>query len=464
MSETGVRQKLVAILAADVAGYSRLMSDDERETIATLERCRAAFHEHVEGSGGRIVDTAGDSVLAIFETAAGAVAAAQAVQGDLAALNEPLSEERRMRFRIGIHSGDIHEKDDGTVYGDGVNVAARIEALGAPGGIVLSDALVQLLRNRAALSLADAGVHRVKNIAEPVHIHTLGAAPAASNVPDHQDIRFCMAPDGVSIAYAVAGEGPPLVKAANWLNHLEYDWTSPIWRHLLMELANGHRLIRHDARGNGLSDWEAADISFEAFVSDLEIVIEASGVERFPLLGVSQGCSVSIAYAVRHPERVSKLILYGGFARGRAQRGTQADIEDAEAQMTLMRHNWGKDNPAIRQLFTSMFIPDGTPEQIDWFNNLQRITTSAEGAARIRKAVNAIDVTPLLAEVKAPTLVLHCRDDGMVPFEEGRRMAAMIPNARFVALEGRNHLMLEHEPAWTRFVDEVRGFLAEDDS
>ncbi len=463
MSEAGVKQRLAAILAADVAGYSRLMSDDEPATIATLDRCRAIFHTHVESDAGRIVDTAGDSVLAVFETAAGAVAAAQAVQHDLAGLNEPLSEDRRMRFRIGIHSGDIHEKADGTVYGDGINVAARVQALGEPGGIVLSDALVQLLRNRAELSLTDAGVHRVKNIVEPVRIHTMGAAPAASNVPDHQDIRFCMAPDGVSIAYAVAGEGPPLVKAANWLNHLEYDWTSPIWRHLLMEFATDHQLVRHDARGNGLSDWAAEDISFDAFVSDLETVVDACGLERFPLVGISQGCSVSIAYAVRHPEKVSKLILYGGFARGRAKRGTEADVEEGQAQTMLMRHNWGKDNPAIRQLFTSMFIPEGTPEQIDWFNNLQRITTSAENAVRIRTAVNDIDVTALMAEVKAPTLVLHCRDDGMVPFEEGRRMAAMIPGARFVALEGRNHLMLEHEPAWARFVEEVRSFLVEGD-
>jgi pimeloyl-ACP methyl ester carboxylesterase len=229
-----------------------------------------------------------------------------------------------------------------------------------------------------------------------------------------------------------------------------------------MELAAKHQLVRHDARGNGLSDWAAEDVSFDAFVSDLETVINACGLDRFPLVGISQGCSVSIAYAVRHPEKVSKLVLYGGFARGRAKRGTEADVEEAQAQTMLMRHNWGKDNPAIRQLFTSMFIPEGTPEQIDWFNNLQRITTSAENAVRIRTAVNNIDVMPLLAEVKAPTLVLHCRDDGMVPFEEGRRMAAMIPDARFVALEGRNHLMLEHEPAWARFVEEVRAFLVED--
>ncbi|MDP6953857.1 MAG: alpha/beta fold hydrolase, partial [Alphaproteobacteria bacterium] len=378
------------------------------------------------------------------------------------ARNAPLPESRRMRFRIGVHSGDIHEKADGTVYGDGINVAARVQALGEPGGIVLSETVAQLVRNKAALSLVDAGVHQVKNIAEPVHVYTLGAAGAADHVPDHQDIRFCSAPDGVSIAYAVAGDGPPLVKAANWLNHLEYDWTSPIWRHLLMELASGHQLVRYDARGNGLSDWEAENISFDAFVGDLETVVDACGLDRFPLLGVSQGCPVSIAYAVRHPEKVSRLVLYGGFARGRAKRGTRSDIEDAEAQMILMRNNWGKDNPAIRQLFTSMFIPEGTPEQIDWFNNLQRITTSAENAVRIRTAVNNIDVMPLLAEVKAPTLVLHCRDDGMVPFEEGRRMAAMIPDARIVALEGRNHLMLEHEPAWARFVEEVRAFLVED--
>jgi pimeloyl-ACP methyl ester carboxylesterase len=250
-----------------------------------------------------------------------------------------------------------------------------------------------------------------------------------------------------------------MVKAANWLNHLEYDWQSPIWSHLLREFAEEHLLIRYDARGNGLSDWEVDDISLEAFVRDLESVIEATGVERFALLGISQGCAVSIAYAVRHPERVSHLVLYGGFARGKRRRGTQKDVAEADALLTLMRQGWGQENPAFRQFFTSLFIPGATAEQAQWFNDLQRRTASPENAVRIRSAVDDIDVSDLLPRVNVPTLVLHCRDDSVQPFDEGRRLAAGIRGARFVALEGRNHLILESDPAWSRFIGEVKAFV-----
>jgi pimeloyl-ACP methyl ester carboxylesterase/DNA-binding winged helix-turn-helix (wHTH) protein len=275
----------------------------------------------------------------------------------------------------------------------------------------------------------------------------------------HQEVRFCTTPDGVRIAHALAGNGLPLVKAANWISHLEYDWRGPIWRHLLCALAARYRLVRYDERGNGLSDWDVGDISFDAFVNDLETVVDAIGLKRFPLLGISQGCAVSIAYAVRHPERVSRLVLYGGYSRGRRKRGQASEIAQTDAILTLIREGWGQENPAYRQLFTSRFIPDATPEQARWFNELQRLTTTPENAARIRQALDDFDVSGLLSQVRAPTLVLHCRDDAIQPFEEGRRMAAAIAGARFVALDGRNHILLEHEPAWTRFLAEVTNFL-----
>jgi pimeloyl-ACP methyl ester carboxylesterase/DNA-binding winged helix-turn-helix (wHTH) protein len=284
-------------------------------------------------------------------------------------------------------------------------------------------------------------------------------APEPSPADLRQEVHFCTATDGVRIAYAEVGNGPPLVKTANWLNHLEYDWKSPVWIPFLHALAADHRLIRYDARGNGLSDWEVENISLEAFVEDLESVVAATGLERFPLLGISQGCAVSVAYAVRHPQRVSRLVLYGGFARGRRKRGSVEDIASSDAFMTLMRQGWGQENPAFRQLFTSLFIPGGTAAQVQWFNDLQRITTSPDNAARLRQAVDAIDVTDLLGQVRAPTLVLHCRDDAVQPFDEGRRLAAGIPGARFVALEGRNHCILQGDPGWNRFLEEIRRFL-----
>ena len=283
--------------------------------------------------------------------------------------------------------------------------------------------------------------------------------PSVVRPPPPQEVRFCTAVDGVRIAYAEVGAGPPLLKTANWLNHLEYDWQSPIWSHLLHALAANHRLIRYDARGNGLSDWDVEDISFDAFVRDLESVVEATGLERFPLFGISQGCAVSVAYAVRHPERVSRLVLYGGFTRGHRKRGSPSEIERVDAVLTLMRHGWGQENPAFRQIFTTHFLPEGTPEQMRWFNDLQKNTTSPENAIRIRRASGNIDIVDLLPRVRVPTLVLHCRDDAAVSFEEGRRLAAGIPGARFVALEGRNHLILEGEPAWSRLLEEITNFL-----
>ena len=274
-----------------------------------------------------------------------------------------------------------------------------------------------------------------------------------------QQVRFCTASDGIRIAYAMCGEGPPVIKTANWLNHLEFDLESPVWRPMLREFARSFHFIRYDERGNGLSDWDVADLSLDAFVADLEAVVDAVGIERFALYGQSQGCPASIAYAVRHPQRVTHLVLYGGFARGARRRGAALDVAKEEALTTLVREGWGQHNPAFRQIFTSQMMPDATAEQMQWFNELQRRTTSPENAAKLRLAIDEIDVTDLLPRVQVPTLVIHRRGDARQPFEEGRRLAAMIPNAQFVALDGRNHVILEHEPEWPRFLSEVRSFI-----
>ncbi|MGH7268675.1 MAG: alpha/beta fold hydrolase, partial [Candidatus Rokuibacteriota bacterium] len=312
------------------------------------------------------------------------------------------------------------------------------------------------------------GPRTLKNIAQPVDVFALGPAyrgagpaAAAGMVDLRQEIHFRSAPDGVQLAYSTVGHGPPLVKTGNWMTHLEYDLESPIWRHLYRELARERTLIRYDSRGNGLSDRSVDDVSFDAFVRDLETVVDAVNVTRFALLGISQGCAVSIAYAVRYPERVSHLILYGGYALGWSKRQRSAAQKDEDAAMlTLMRLGWGKENAAFRQIFTSQFMPGATKEQADWFNELQRMTVSPELAVRIYEAAGDTDVTALLPRVSVPTLVMHARDEARVPFEAGRRMAAGIPGARFVPLSGRNHLFLETEPAFRQFLEETRAFLA----
>ena len=274
-----------------------------------------------------------------------------------------------------------------------------------------------------------------------------------------QQIRFCKSADGVRLAYATAGTGPPLVKAANWLSHLEHDWRSPVWRPFLEQLARRRTLVRYDERGSGLSDWSVTDLSFESWVRDLEAVVDAVGLERFPLLGISQGGPIAIAYAVRHPERVSHLVLYGSYARGMLQRDpTPLQRDEATTLVGLARVGWGRETPAFRQVFTSLFIPDGTPEQLRWFNDLQRVSTSPENAARLIAELHRLDVRELAAKVGVPTLVLHARHDARIPYEEGRLLAALIPGARFVTLESRNHLLLEGEPALRQFMAEVDDF------
>jgi pimeloyl-ACP methyl ester carboxylesterase/DNA-binding winged helix-turn-helix (wHTH) protein len=271
------------------------------------------------------------------------------------------------------------------------------------------------------------------------------------------EIRICTTPDKVRIAYATIGKGPPLVKTANWLNHLEFDWHSPVWRHLVDALARDHQFVRYDERGTGLSDWEVDDISFDAFVRDLEAVVDAAGLERFALFGVSQGCAVSIAYATRHPERVTALVLHGGYLKGWKHKPETA--VRGEALQTLIGLDWGRDNPAIRQMFTSSFVPDGTAEQIAWFNELQRVSTSPANAVRLRAAFGVIDVAGLASRLTVPTLILHSTGDRVVQFSSGRELAAAIPGARFVPIESRNHLILEHEPVWPQYLETIRRFL-----
>ena len=280
----------------------------------------------------------------------------------------------------------------------------------------------------------------------------------------HQRIHYLQASDHVKLAWAETGTGPVLVKASNWLSHLEYDWESPIWNHWVRFFSDRFRFVRYDERGCGMSDWNIDDLSFDRRFADLEAVIEAAGIgEPFAMLGISQGAGICIAYAIRHPERVSRLVLYGGYVQGVVARArTQQELDEVNMIMHAIPLGWGYDNPAFRMFFAARFLPEGTAEQIRWFSDLQRITTSPQMGARLLDTAATIDVTELAPKVRAPTLVLHATGDAVTTFGQGRMLAALIPGARFVPLEGRNHVLLESEPAWTRFADEVHRFLAED--
>jgi class 3 adenylate cyclase/pimeloyl-ACP methyl ester carboxylesterase len=465
MSEERVQRRLAAILAADVVGYSRLMEEDEAGTLAALQSLQSALIEPVIARhGGRVVKLMGDGVLAEFPSIIEAVQSAVDIQRESATRNRAIPKSRRVALRIGLHVGDVIV-ENADLYGDGINIASRLEGLATAGGVCLSRQAYDQVEGKIHLNFRPLGPQTLKNINRPIEVFALETdddfeTTIRNPAPVNQEISYCRTPDHVRLAWAKVGRGPPLMRTAHWLTHIEYDWANPLRRTMLQNLSGSHTLIRYDARGNGLSDWDVSEISLDAWISDLETVVEAAGLTRFPLLALSQGCAVSIAYVVRHPERVSRLILYGGFALG-GYRRSHEEREQRKAMATLMRAGWGTDDPTFRQLFTSRMMPDATKEQADAFNDLQRLTASPECAVRYLDTVCEFDVRDLLPKVKVPTLVMHVRGDLMQPFEEGRRMATEIPGARFVALEGRNHVFLPGTPATIRFLEELQLFLRE---
>lgn len=299
---------------------------------------------------------------------------------------------------------------------------------------------------------------RTRYIAAVDAIGDIGALGAT--LTTHQTVSYCFAPDGVRIAYAVTGAGPVLVKTANWLNHLELDWGSPLWGRMVGGLSEDFRLVRYDERANGLSDWDVGELTFEALVTDLEAVVDALGLERFPLLGLSQGAAVSVEYAARHPERVSHLILLGGYSCGWRHRATPDDADEREAVITLVKHGWGKDTPIYRQIFSESFTPSATPEELDWFNDFQRQTVSPTNAVAFLELFSRLDVRHRLAEIDVPTLVLHAREDKRVGMEQAIELASSIKGAQLVTLDTDNHILRANEPAMEVVLERIRDFLA----
>ena len=274
-----------------------------------------------------------------------------------------------------------------------------------------------------------------------------------------QVISFARSFDGVRVAWARHGTGPPLVRVGTWLTHLEGDWTSPVWRHWLTDLGERFTVVRYDERGTGLSDRTPGEISTRAWLADLEAVVDAAALDRFALLGMSQAGAVAIEFAARHPDRVSHLILYGAYARGFLARDpTPEQREEADLEARLISVGWGRANPVFRRVFTTSFIPEATETQMRWFDELQRRSSLPEIALASSRVRAGIDVRLAAASLAVPTLVLHADADMAVPFEEGRRLAGLIPGAAFVSLPGRNHILLADEPAWPRFVEQVTAF------
>ncbi len=464
-----MERRLAAILAADMAGYSRLMEADEDGVISRQKAHRRELIDpEIERNRGHIVKTTGDGLLVEFASAQDAVRSAIDIQAEMLQRERDRPKDERIQYRVGINVGDV-VFDNGDIFGDGVNVASRLEGLAEPGGVCVSDSVYQTLQGRLTEPFRDLGSQRVKNISRAIRVWQWtpdgpGQEIEISDVALTQRVQFCMAPDSVQIAYASVGKGSPLFKAPNWLNHIEYEWRNPLWGPAFAAMAKNHELVRFDQRGNGLSDWDVADISEDAMVSDMATVASAAGLESFALLGISQGCAFSVRYAVEHPEQVRCLVLHGGYARGRLMRNSEEEVSLYEAALTMIRTGWGSPNPLYRNFFASSLIPDATPEQTASFDELQRVSISAENAERVWEETAKMDITDLARRITAPTLVLHCEGDRICPLDEGRRMAALIPGARFVTLEGNNHVVLEGTPAFDVFIGEINAFLQEHSS
>jgi len=461
------QRRLAAIVSADVAGYSRMMGQDESGTLAAFTTIRRDLVDpKIAAHGGRIVKTTGDGLLLEFASVVDAVRCVIEIQTALATSTIEVAGVGRIAFRFGVNQGDIIGVDD-DIFGDGVNVAARLQEKADPGGLCISGRVQEDLLGKFDLDLRDLGALSLKNIARPVRAWAWSSAPPGAAAgplatvggpveKSDQKIAFCRAPDGVQLAYATVGQGPTLVKAGDFLAHLEHDWET--WGDILSALASDHTVIRYDTRGTGLSDWDVEELSFEAWINDLESVVDAIGLRRFPLIAFSQGCAIAVAYAVRHPERVSHLILYGGYALGN-RKLDEKKRQLSLAMETLIRSGWHADNPAYRQIFTTLFMPKATKAQADAFNTLLLKVSSPERAAQYIVTSGEIDVRDLLPQVRAPTLVLHARDDKVVPLDSGRQLAAAIPGARFVSFPSESHIFMHGEPSAERFFEEIRLFL-----
>ena len=489
-------RRLAAIMFTDVVDYTAIMAQDEQRGLAVRARHHSLIKAMVEQFHGRAVEQSGDESLSIFNSSIDAVNCALAIQS-------ALETDEELTVRIGIHIGDVLERD-GELIGDGVNIAARIRPLAEPGGVCVSMRVWEDLRNHAGYAAIHIGDKDLKNVPEPVAVYSLTHADAAKRLrasrpfwrkrryittglvvlalaaaastppvreaaimlavrqgwlaayPDYeQQVNFATTSDGVRIAYAAIGEGPPVVVVLGWFTHLESGLSSPGRNPFVPALGDRHQVVMYDGRGFGLSDRGLDDYSLEARVRDLEAVVAALGLERFGIVALSAGGSAAIAYAALHPERVSRLYLYGSFVRMSEQSRSQI-----RSLVPLVRSSWGQDNPAFRQVFTSLFMPEADEFTMRIFNDMQRVAATSIDAAAFLETLVDVDARAYAPRVKAPTLVSHLRGDAIIPFENGREVASLIPGARLLSIEGKNHAFLLGDPAAKIIQESMREFHA----
>lgn len=494
-------RKLAAIMFTDVVGYSAIVGRDEAAGAEIRDRHARLVKTLVDQFHGDSFQEVGDESLSTFKSAIDAVNCALAVQGVLE--NDP-----ELSVRIGIHIGDVLERD-GQLVGDGVNLAARLRPMAEPGGICVSERVCDDMRSHPEIRATFLGAQELKNIDRPVRVYSLMRSASDGRGPEpvrkslgrgakvgiaagialalgigllayapardaliiaavrnrligigptyDEEIAFTRASDGVRIAYSTAGEGPPIVIVLGWFTHLKEGAASSGFNMWAPPLMDQHQIIQYDGRATGLSDRGVADLSLDAKVRDLEAVVDAAGLEQFALYAISAGGPTAIAYTYRHPDRVTRLAFYGSFTRIGTVRGQR---ERWEAFPGIVRVGWGEDNPAYRQLFTSLFMPDAEELETRIFNQMQKTAATPDDAARFIESLLETDVREIAPEIRVPALVAHVRGDAIVPFESGRELASLIPGARLVTFEGRNHMIGGDEPSFEELNETLRTFFA----
>ncbi|MCL5779221.1 alpha/beta fold hydrolase [Limibaculum sp. FT325] len=458
-------RRLAAILSLDVVGYSRMMQGGSGPLLRTLNMLyRDLVTPVVHANKGRVVKLLGDGALIEFPSAGQALEAAIAIQTRLREPDHPYHTPEPIQLRAGLDVGDVTVEGD-DIFGDGVNIAARLQAAAEPGGVLASRMLCDLAGADFTDRLRGQGLRSFKGIAQPIEVLSVNftdeagpKTPAAFATT--QEIQYCRTDDDVNLAWTAVGEGPPVVKAPNWVGHLELDWRAPGIAPVCASIAKHYRLIRFDARLNGLSDWEAEICTFDQFVDDLETVFDAARVERAPVLAISQGCAVAAAFAARRPGRVAAIVMIGGFPVGRAKRTSKKDLERALAMRQMMTAGWDDDYPSLRDLMAQIIVPRASEEARRQYAEDMRKMISPENMGRYREVIDNIDIRDLLPSVQAPCLVCHATGDRMQPVEQGRMFAKALPNARFIAYESSNHGMTKNDPEWPRLERDVLAFLA----
>lgn len=459
------QRRLAAILSLDVVGYSRLMQVSARSVLSTLNALyRDLVTPIVQMNHGRVVKLLGDGVLIEFSSAGQALNAAIAIQMRLREPANPYQTPERIFLRAGLHVGDV-TIEAGDVFGDAVNIATRIQAKAEPGGVLASKMLCDLAGTDFSHQLRGEGLHSFKGIHFPIEVLSadftdVEVLRSRKAFAKSQDIQYCKTKDNVSLAWNSVGTGTPIVKAPNWIGHLELDWRNPGMAPIITSLAAHHRLIRFDARLNGLSDWDSEKFGFDRFVDDLERVFDAAQIERAPILAFSQGSAVALTFAARHPDRVSAIVMIGGFPLGLVRRMSEKNAKRARAMQQMMMTGWDDDYPSLRDLMAQIIVPGASEEDRRQYAEDMKHMISPENMGRYRHVIDNLDVRDLLPQVQAPCLICHARHDRMQPFEQGLLLAKGLPNARFVAYESANHLMPENDPEWPRLERDTRAFFA----